>query len=247
MIKSLQIKSYKVGGWLLNSIIFFLLISIFFGCREDVLTPIIVEPEPEPVIVFDAYASDTSILYAKSITLFIVSSNVDKVTVNDTIIPILNGSKTYGNLIKDTTFVVKFYVGSKIVGERNICIKVAPIIVVEPNRRDSLIQRCWMYSQDSKLFSEDKWYPRNWDEDEMDERLRFFENGFYERTNKYGIPVENGQWDLVGQDSIRKSDQVFKIQTLNDTTLVLSIDYLNFGKPAAAITVYKGYKISVPN
>jgi hypothetical protein len=39
---------------------------------------------------------------------------------------------------------------------------------------------------------------------------------------------------------------VYQIKTLTDTSLILSIDYLNFGEPMLAITVFKGFKNPIP-
>ncbi len=81
----------------------------------------------------------------------------------------------------------------------------------------------------------------NWTDSELSEKLVFSENGIYKRIRENGVTFGPFEWNLIGKDSIKMDVKILKI-VLTDTSMVLSINYLNFGEPAYAISVYKGFK-----
>jgi len=224
------------------------------GPGGTVTATITIQVNVAPKPVLKVTVDNDTIRKGQTVNLLIESTNAVNITVKgvtagnvmdvghtvpvttEKTFPALNGTFTSWPLLETTQFTVT---ATGIDGS----IAVAAPIVVIPTRRDTIIGRYWMFSQESKTFFRGIWSPRNWTEDDLSERLIFHENGLYEYVKKNGSATGNGNpWNLVGQDSINMAGNVLRIEKLSDTTLILSIDYLNFGEPMLAITVFKGYK-----
>ncbi|HCY26250.1 TPA: hypothetical protein DIC38_01020 [Candidatus Nomurabacteria bacterium] len=207
--------------------IFILLSNIFFGCIEDDLVPITVEPV-DPVVKVNAYALPESIEHAGNTTLYWESSYAASATANDISIP-TNGSWPIEGLVSDTTFIFKFIGLNKEVKTDTVSIKVA-----EPTMYDTISSLYWVF-QVSKGLVNGEWVFAYFDEDKRTRKWSYELNKKYQIFKQDGTRVGNGTYKIKQDTIILDNTNCSKfIISLVDSTMTI------YNMNLTVITYYKG-------
>ena len=184
-------------------------------------------------------STNTVSINIKGVTSGNITENTTPVTT-EKIFDALNGTFTSWLILETTQFTVT---ATGIDGS----VAVASPIIIVPTRSDTITERYWMLTKDSKYLLDGVWHLTNWNEDQLTRKWYLnTKEGNYKIIKEDGTRVGSGYCGLIGQDTLDISADFYKIQLLTDTTLIVSIDYLTMGKPCTAITVFKGFKITGP-
>lgn len=170
-------------------------------------------------------------IHIKGVTNGNITENTTPFTTEKTF-DALNGTFTSWSILETTRFTIT---ATGIDG--SIQVADEPIVVIVPNRTDTLCGRYWMITKDSKVFYDGNWHYTPLDEDELSRKLYFYKTGTCEVFKKSGEPVGGAYWSWVGQDSIKIGGRTYEYQ-LTDTTFIRS--EVN----GTIINVYKGFVIS---